>query len=597
MRRPRMAPRPSRSGYTLVEMMMSVLLALIMMVIVVQIFALVGRSVGDSRSALEMTSQTRSVASRLREDLQSLTVEPMPPARPEENPGYFEYIEGPIGPGVPPEAVALNTDEKDAAGVNFLPDTTPGDTDDILMLTVRSRGEPFVGRVFVKTVGGEGEDPTGPFGVQRSAQSPLAEVAWFVRGRTLYRRVLLILPDLGLDLRQPPAPGDPWSYTASLHYDTTTPPELGFYGNYYESRYKDVKDNRFKGFYNNFDLSVRLDKPIAGNPATWRYVPNTLADLTKPENRFAHQPWITNVGAVTGFPFSPHVYFDGSGAMRPSDWRFLGLPTLRECSHFLWPAADSLPNVVLGVADPALPPNAYSQPRDLWNDPLPYTIVGPSPNTGGIDQETGTLRFDQPATTPPMFMGPRVAEDVMLTNVIGFDIKAWDPNAPLLQKSGQAVVLAPGDPGYPTLGPFTAAQLAKILNNNDQPTWTVVGRGAYVDLNYSQLPPAQFATAFSGPPAQKSGLQGVGAGVYDTWSTHYEHDGINQKNPLDPAHADLGTNGFDDNNDGVVDDPGEMDTSPPYPVPLRGIQVRIRVFEPDSRQIREVTITQDFLPE
>ena len=115
MRRPRMAPRPSRSGYTLVEMMMSVLLALIMMVIVVQIFALVGRSVGDSRSALEMTSQTRSVASRLREDLQSLTVEPMPPARPEENPGYFEYIEGPIGPGVLPEAVALNTDEKDAA--------------------------------------------------------------------------------------------------------------------------------------------------------------------------------------------------------------------------------------------------------------------------------------------------------------------------------------------------------------------------------------------------------------------------------------------------------------------------------------------------
>ena len=212
------------------------------------------------------------------------------------------------------------------------------------MLTVRSRGEPFVGRVFVKTVGGEGEDPTGPFGVQRSAQSPLAEVAWFVRGRTLYRRVLLILPDLGLDLRQPPAPGDPWSYTNSLHYDTTTPPELGFYGNYYENRYKDVKDNRFKGFDNNFDLSVRLDKPIASNPATWRYVPNTLADLTKRENRFAHQPWIDNVGAVTGFPFSPHIWFDTANALKPSDWRFLGLPTLRECSHFLWDAAGPLPN-------------------------------------------------------------------------------------------------------------------------------------------------------------------------------------------------------------------------------------------------------------
>jgi hypothetical protein len=33
----------------------------------------------------------------------------------------------------------------------------------------------------------------------------------------------------------------------------------------------------------------------------------------------------------------------------------------------------------------------------------------------------------------------------------------------------------------------------------------------------------------------------------------------------------------------------------PYPVPLKGIQIKIRVYEPDSRQIREVTLTQDFL--
>jgi hypothetical protein len=59
---------------------------------------------------------------------------------------------------------------------------------------------------------------------------------------------------------------------------------------------------------------------------------------------------------------------------------------------------------------------------------------------------------------------------------------------------------------------------------------------------------------------------------------------------------DTGTNGFDDDNNGVVDDPGEMETSAPYPAPLRGIQVKIRVFEPDSRQVREVTVVQDFLP-
>jgi len=30
-------------------------------------------------------------------------------------------------------------------------------------------------------------------------------------------------------------------------------------------------------------------------------------------------------------------------------------------------------------------------------------------------------------------------------------------------------------------------------------------------------------------------------------------------------------------------------------VPLKGIQIKIRVYDPDSREIREVTLTQDFL--
>ena len=70
--------------------------------------------------------------------------------------------------------------------------------------------------------------------------------------------------------------------------------------------------------------------------------------------------------------------------------------------------------------------------------------------------------------------------------------------------------------------------------------------------------------------------------VYDTWSTSYE---IGKR----------GTNGFDDNNDGVVDDPGEWEYPPPYSAPLRGIQVKIRVFDPDSRQVREITVVQEFV--
>jgi hypothetical protein len=66
-------------------------------------------------------------------------------------------------------------------------------------------------------------------------------------------------------------------------------------------------------------------------------------------------------------------------------------------------------------------------------------------------------------------------------------------------------------------------------------------------------------------------------------------------------------NGQDDDNDGyfdesdetvkngAVDDVIEQEAPAPYPVPLRGIQIRIRVFEPESRQIREMTIVQDFV--
>jgi hypothetical protein len=80
--------------------------------------------------------------------------------------------------------------------------------------------------------------------------------------------------------------------------------------------------------------------------------------------------------------------------------------------------------------------------------------------------------------------------------------------------------------------------------------------------------------------------------VYDTWSTHYEYDGVSQFG----GPADRATDGLDNDGKNGPDDAGERETQPPYPYPLRSIQVRIRAFDPDSRQIREVTIVEDFVP-
>jgi len=165
----------------------------------------------------------------------------------------------------------------------------------------------------------------------------------------------------------------------------------------------------------------------------------------------------------------------------------------------------------------------------------------------------------------------RFGEDVILTNVIAFDVKVFDPNAIISAGSGV--------------------------------------RGEYVDLGGAGVAVQNIGIPF--PPAGIAGFSTNGVRVsnastsgtlllptYDTWSTHYESNGLNENgnsvggSPL----IDEGTNGQDDNSDGVPDDPAERETSPPYPVALRGIEIAIRCYDPQSRQVRQVTVRHTFVP-
>lgn len=430
-----------RAGFTLIELLVATTLTLILMGAVVSLFGNLANSIAESRSTLEMTDRLRTVSTMLQRDLAGATATMLPPQRPDAARGYFEIIEGPIGTGptmVSPAAIAIKTD---AAG-NVVPDTTVGDFDDILMFTSRSAERPFVGR-FAGSADG-------------LIRSDLAEVAWFVRGNTLYRRVLLIAPGANV----PPGGA--------------------------------------QGFYAGNDISVRL---VGG-----RLLANSLTDLTKREFRFAHD--------FRAWPY------DARG------WGHLGLPTLRECSA---------PNWIAGGTPPV---SKLSNQIDLWNNPTPWASTSWERETGCLDAYRNGLR---------------VADDIVLTNVIRFDVKVWDPGA------------------------------------ND-----------YVDLGYntgvaipppgSNLPEPQFF--HWGDPRSGLAASANAARVYDTWSTHYEVEGRGAGD----AMAGRAVNGFDDNDNGLVDDPTEAIAPPPYPAPLRGIQVKIRTFEPDSRQIRELTVVQDFLP-
>ncbi|MBX7169286.1 MAG: hypothetical protein K1X74_23340, partial [Pirellulales bacterium] len=304
------------------------------------------------------------------------------------------------------------------------------------------------------------------------------------------------------------------------------------------------------------------------------------------------------------------------------------LPRSTDSSSFL--AADGTNASVIGLTA-----NGYF---DAWESPHPYAQ---------LDPETGCLLAYTEPLGSTLGDSTRPNDDIVLTNVLGFDIKAWDPDAPVLEReltTGEWVTLLPGDAEY-------TRELGNALTGVASAGVSSVPRvarfGAYVDLNFlcglgnNGLTTTPYGSdpnsinlhgltmpIFGGPGLTRSQQSGtppavapavapawadIRASVYDTWSTHYESDGQDQDGD---GAIDEFTDGFDNDvqtpgtpptypeinastaiSDGFggIDDLTEMEAPPPYPVPLRGIQIKLRVFEPDTKQIREVTIVQDFV--
>ena len=157
-------PAYSRHAYTLVEILTATVLMIIIMMAVTIIFASVTETIGQSRATLEMSQRLRATGALLKQDLQNQTAIMAPPIHPRDASGYLQYAEGPIGPVIDPSKVAWNSDLGEV-------DTTVGDIDDILMFTAKTEGQPYVGLI------------DGKPGVSNAA-----EIIWFVRGTTLYRR-------------------------------------------------------------------------------------------------------------------------------------------------------------------------------------------------------------------------------------------------------------------------------------------------------------------------------------------------------------------------------------------------------------------------
>ena len=472
---PTWCPSSRRSGYTLVEILVAMTLTLILMTAVVTVFGGVGEGISKSRRAMEQFDRLRTAVQQLRLDLQGVTVTlDGRPARPEESRGYFELIEGGMFSIPQPNGTLGNPQAINPQGPqNSSPypptpsiDWTAGERGDILMFTTRNAARPFLGRYQLSA------DPNN-----LTLQSDVAEVAWFLRGKTLHRRFLLVAPGVA----QNPA-----------------------FANLQKSSY-----------YAYNDISARV--------VNGQVVPNSLSDLTKRENRFAHP--------VDAFPFDVRR------------WGLLGLPTLAECTSPTWMAnwgSGTTPQVISG-------PNITQM--DYWDSAYIANAFGTASPDQVLDQAQDAIRL---------------ADDVILNNVIGFDVKVWEPAA----NSGAG--------GYVDLGyagtPFNSALVP--------PTGPTIPR-----FNHTGAPKSQLV----GPPC-----------IYDTYNFAYENEGIYQFDASGKIQVKTpggqSTNGLDDDGSGIVDDASELLTQPPYPVPLRGIQITIRCYEPNSHQIRQVTIEHDFLP-
>lgn len=158
-----------------------------------------------------------------------------------------------------------------------------------------------------------------------------------------------------------------------------------------------------------------------------------------------------------------------------------------------------------------------------------------------------------PADAFLTFSGGRTGEDVILTNCIGFDVRYLNQSAGVRVVGDTAITL--GDPGF------------------EQSIGSVTLAPAFQDLDL---------------PA------GASEAVYDTWSTHYERNGIDDDGD---GLVDEGTDGLDNdpnNGNNAIDEPAEAEAPPPARERIKGLEVRIRCIEPLTRKVLQITVRQSF---
>ena len=620
----RLAPR----GMTLIEVLIATALTMMIMLALAQGFKTTSQSISTGRARLTGSDQLRSISSLLRSDLQGLTVSTLAHPQSSKSPnGYFLSYDGPLTDST---AMLFNYVATGKEIEDKLSASRWSDIDDVAMFTAKARdGHWFYGRVplaLMKIHAGATSVTFQDWLTDVTIASEYAEIAWFMRPLNelgmlnnpdpqnsngsysysptstpvndvipvvdlngdnipdpdgmpdrvaLCRRVLLIRPDLNLNISNLSAVPDDPQLTAS--------PML------INSNDSDSFRYQMRFAYQRTDLSVRKQWDSANS----RFVlkTNTLGDLQRPENRFA---------------------------------------------HYCLPAGGS--NSSLPII--ALTNEANSNGNYRTMTDLAMSGVNPTNDRGFIP--AAFCRTNLVRTGNNSYGVQFTQDEIVASNVVGFDIRGYDSSALQLYAPGvdgiwgfgastplqdagapgsDDLIVGPSDPGYAVMlknGPIIPAnsgtfvdlswgfRVVNQLTNSSRTThglavnntsiwgsalsgYEPIAGGIIID---SMTRSGKFSTTFS-----------VHQPTFDTFSDYYESDGNLQSNgvsengmvaygsnPVLSTSPDRGIDGVDNNGNGVIDEEGERDTSPPYRYAMPAIQVKLRVQDTTAGTLQELSL-------
>lgn len=563
-------------GLTLVEMLMATALTLIMFAAVAQIFGMMGNAMRDARATIELSGNLRSVATHLQHDLDNVSVDVTPWVKPGANQGYFEIIEGPDR-DVDFAAVDLDTATTGVQGA------MAGDADDVICFTAYSKDQPFVGIIQGTLRSDYLAGTPYKYWVDRSdttqfttITSHYAEIVYFTKHTpledtnlndwsetnrrdadetvTLYRRVLLIRPDIHLGYMDStvnalPINAPPSSYT--LNYAQAM--------NYY-------------------DLSM-----WSATNSEWQT--NSLEDLQTRYRRVAHAPY-TAAGLTVETGVALQIFSPSAGAFDPAPLRPHALMSFEQLNRALELSAagsndrDRTGEDVMLTNTLAFDVRVFDPFAGVLND------SGTSPTLTLAPGDPGYSAGSSTNSMPGAFVDLNWNRNTptALTNYYNQSFQAA-PNSKSKLRSIVSTGLGMNLKSTPIFGSTYPADIDDLKNN-------------FFLQNPSMLNPTPSTSILT-------------FAYYDTWPYLYEVDGIDQDGD---GSIDEGTNGFDDDGDNIVDDhfatdlngdtdtsdageASELETEPPYSKALRAVSITVRAIEEGTRQVRQDTIVADFLPD